>query len=145
MRRLAVPALVAVLLAGCGGSQLSSSDLHNQATHICQSAHSRSNRIPVPHDPSGGASFLRRGIAVLRPELRQLRALRAPGASSSVYSSALAAFSQKLQIMESTVGNLDRGADPVTTFKTLEQQLSPVKAQEDGAWRALGIPACTNQ
>jgi hypothetical protein len=137
--------LAVVLLAGCGGSQLSSSELHNQATQICQSAHSRSNRIPAPRDPSGGAAFLRRGIAVLRPELRQLRGLQAPGASSSEYATALAAFSQKVQILETAAGNLDQGADPVATFKTLQQQLSPVRAQEDGAWRALGVPACTNQ
>ena len=143
MRRGALPgALAALLIVGCGSGSLSSSDLRRQATQICQSARSASNRIPAPRGPAGGATFLRRGIAVLKPELSRLRTLHASGGSASVYSTALGAFSEKLRLLQEAVGALDAGADPVSTFKNLQQQLQPLEGRENEAWRSLEIPAC---
>jgi hypothetical protein len=33
----------------------------------------------------------------------------------------------------------------VSAVETLQQRLTPLEAQEDGAWRALEIPACLNR
>ena len=138
--------LAGLLIAGCGGGdKLSLSQLHDQATRVCTLYGSRLNRISAPVDAAGGAAFLRRGEVWLRPELKQLRTLHPPDDVADVYSTAVTSFSQKLDAVTTTVQNLDRGADPISSMRTLEQRLAPIESSEDGAWKALSIPACVNR
>jgi hypothetical protein len=89
--------------------------------------------------------FLRRGIAVLRRELASLRTLRAPSEHAGAYSAALGSLAHELAILTTTARDLDRGAGPLTTVKTLQHRLAPVEAWGDAAWRTLGVPACVNR
>jgi hypothetical protein len=149
VRRLAtvgVLGAVVAALAGCGGStELSDKQLRLHATRVCSIANRQSGRIKTPSQPSGGATFLDRGIAVLAPEYRQLRALRPPGDLAQVYNISLSALSGKLTAMKSAVKHLKHGGDPVIAMKTLQQQLGPLESSEDGAWQALEVPACLNR
>jgi hypothetical protein len=135
----------ALLLAGCGSKPLSSSQLHDQATRVCALATTQTDQIPTPASPAGSAAFLKRGIAVLAPELNALRALRAPGEVADVYSTSLGAFASKLSDLRHAIHQLSGGEDPVIAVKTLQQQLAPIESQENGAWQALEIPACLNR
>src|SRR5437879_11481333 len=86
--------LAGVLLAGCGGAnKLSVTQLHDQATRVCTLYGNRLDQISAPANASGGAAFLRRGVGWLRPELTQLRALKAPNDVADVYSTAVTSFS----------------------------------------------------
>jgi hypothetical protein len=136
---------VAALIAGCGSSALSSSDLARRATAVCQLAGSQTALIPTPAGPEGSATFLKRGIAVLKPELEQLRSLRPPDDLADVYNVSISSFAKKLSYLNETVHDLAGGADPVIAMRTLQQNLAPVEKQEDGAWQALQIPACVNR
>lgn len=141
---LSVAAVVAVLIvSGCGGSgELSERQLRTRATRACSLATRQSDRIATPRTPAGGAAFVSKGIAVLEPEYRQLRALRPPSDLKQVYDISLTAFSHKLESMRSALTHLRHGGDPVILMKTLQQRLAPLDSSEDGAWQALEIPAC---
>lgn len=142
----AVAALALVVaVAACGGSSQSIGRLRGQATRICQGALAQSDRIAAPSLASDTAAFLRRGTYVLGPELAQLQALRPPSDQAGTYSAALAAASRQVTILDDTIRELDRGADPTSVIKTLQRKLAPTESSEDAAWRTLGIPGCLNR
>jgi hypothetical protein len=149
MRRRAglspLAALAAAALVGCGSTPLSTTQLRNQATHVCIVAGKVTDRIPAPSSPAGGAAFLARGAAVLGPELQALRALKPPSDLAQVYTTSLSAFTHKLDALAATIHNLNAGGDPVIAIKTLEQRLEPIEVQENTAWQTLQIPACVNR
>jgi hypothetical protein len=143
--RAVVETVAALALAGCGGSSASISHFRTQAGRVCARALAQDVRIAPPARQAATAAFLRRGIGVLRPELAELRTLRAPGAQAGAYLAALSSLARELTILTSTVHDLDRGADPLPTIKTLQRKLAPVEADGDAAWRTLGIPACVHR
>ncbi len=141
----AAAAVLALLVAGCGSQPLSSTDLSRQATRLCQLAGAQTDRIPTPSAPAGSAAYLRQGIAVLKPELAQLRALRPPDDVADVYTVSLSSFAKKLSYLNETLHDLDGGEDPVIAMKTLQVDLAPIEKQENGAWQTLQITACLNR
>jgi hypothetical protein len=144
------PALVTMviagaLLAGCGSKPLSTGQLHNQATRVCSLASRQTDRITSPAAPAGSARFLRRGIAVLTPELARLKTLRPPHDVADVYTASVEAFAKKLSYLKDAAHEMAGGEDPLTAMKFLELQLAPVVQQENGGWKALEIPACVSR
>jgi hypothetical protein len=141
-----LPALVsaALVLAGCGSGALSISELRTDATRICLRAGEQTGALGPPSNPAVAASFLSRGIAVLRPELRALRALRPPGSGAEAYAHALSAFAGEVNALATAIAGLRGGADPVLAIQSLQRRLAPLEAAADGAWRLLRIPACLN-
>jgi hypothetical protein len=145
-RRALVAALLALVVASCGSGSSGSIDrLRADATRACRQALDRGSRIRAPAIPAQVSTFLRGGLAVLRPELADLRTLRPPSGQAGTYAAALEALERELTILTSTVHDLDRGADPQTTIRTLAHRLRPVEANGDAAWRTLGVPACVNR
>jgi hypothetical protein len=146
MRRALPAALAAALAAaGCGGGSLSTPQLRSDATRVCSLADRQTGGIPTPRSPADGAAFLKRGIAVLRPELVRLRGLRPPVEAADVYDTSLTMFARKVTTLDATVHELGAGADPVAAFHSLQRRLAPIEVQENDAWRALEIPACMNR
>ena len=141
----AAAAATAFAVAGCGSSSPSATRFRLEATRVCQPALTRSHQIRAPALPSGTAEFLRRGADVLGPELAELRALRPPANESGSFSAALAAASRQLSILNGTIRELDRGADPLSVIKPLQRRLAPAESAENAAWRTLGIPACASR
>ena len=74
-----------------------------------------------------------------------MRILRAPRERAGAYSAAIGSLAQELMILTGTARDLDRGADPLTTIKTLQHRLAPVEGSGDAAWRTLGVPACVSR
>jgi hypothetical protein len=140
-----VAGLALLGLSGCGSKPLSSSQLVTQGTRVCARAGQLTDVIAVPHTPAGTAAFLRRGIAVLTPELVALKALRPPTDVADVYSTAIDSFSQKLAALKATLHDLNRGQDPVAALQGLQRRLAPIESSENGAWQALQLPACLNR
>jgi len=144
-RRAPLALLAGLLIAGCGSAAPSLRAFRASATTICSTAELKSAAIAVPSKPAGEAAFLRRGVALLRPELVRLRKLRAPASVADVYSTALTAFGGKLNALERTLSGLQSGTDPILSIKGLERRVAPLEASEDGAWQALEVPACLNR
>jgi hypothetical protein len=136
-------ACVALLLAGCGSSTLSAGQLHHRATRICTSAQQRSESIPAPDEPEKAAQFLRQGVAALAPPLAALHKLKAPDDLADDYDAALRASDRELSLLRSTLHALDRGEDPVMAIRALQRKLDPDEDAAAGAWRAVGVHACT--
>jgi hypothetical protein len=145
IRRVLLAGVAALAMAGCGAASPTIVRLRAQATRVCTRANAQNARIAPPPVPARTAPFLRRGIAVLRAELADLHTLRVPRAQAGAYSVALGALAHELAILTSTAHDLDRGADPLTTIKTLQHRLAPVEADNDAAWRTLEVPACVNR
>ena len=143
-RRACAPMLaLALAAAGCGGSSsMSTRQLRTDAGRVCTVATQRLNAIPTPQVPSEGSSFLRRGIAALKPEIGALAALHPTGEMATHLQRAQAATEQELKVLQSTLKGLTAGNDPIVAFKTLETELAPLEKQAGAAWRALGVPAC---
>lgn len=140
-----VAMLVALAMGGCGSSSLTSSQLRMRASGICAAARGQAERIPTPASPARGEAFLDHGIAVLRPELASLRALRAPSDLGPIYATAVRSYSEEARVISATARELGVGADPVAAIKGLQLRLAPLESQGEGAWQALGITACTNR
>jgi len=139
---VAAAAATAVAVAGCGSSSPSVTQFRLEATRVCQRALTRSDQIRAPALPSGTAAFLRRGAAALAPELAELRALTPRANESGSFSAALQAAARQLSLLEATIHELDRGADPLSVIKTLQRRLAPTESAGNAAWRTLGIPVC---
>jgi hypothetical protein len=145
IRGATLAGVVALAVSGCGSSSPTMPRFRAQATRVCTRALVQGARIAPPPVPAASAAFLRRGIAVLRPELARLRTVRVPSKQAGAYSAALASLGDELAILTATARDLDRGADPLTTVKTLQHRLAPVEANNDAAWRTLGVPACVSR
>lgn len=142
-RCAAIAALVVLGLGGCGGSSsLTADQLRAEATELCTLAGLQTSRIPVPATPADTAAFLQRGIAVITPELRQLRRLRPPQELAAVYATGTGAIAQELAALRAALATVNRGDNPVTATKALGQKLAPLRLEATGAWNALQIPAC---
>ena len=143
--RAIVAGVAALALAGCGGSSPSMVKLRARAARACTTAFAAGALIQAPPVPAATNAFLRRGIAVIRPELADLRTLRAPSEQAGAYSAAVGALARELTIVTATAHDLDRGADPLPVIKTLQHRLAPVEATGDAAWRSLDVPACVSR
>jgi hypothetical protein len=135
----------ALAAAGCGTSTLSAGQLRNYATKTCNLARRRTDQIATPSTPSGGVSFLSRGIAALTPQQATLEALRPPADLAGEYRTALQASRMQLAALRFTLTELRAGNDPVDAIKSLQSKLSPLEAKGDAAWQSLGIPACADR
>lgn len=143
--RVCAVALAAAGVAGCGSTPASQVQLRQQATEICSRINHQISGITTPPSQSAAEAFLQRGIAALKPELRQLQQLSAPKDVADVWTTAVHSLSGELAALQATVAKIDSGADTVTAYKTLQQTLTPLETQANNAWRALEIPACQNQ
>jgi hypothetical protein len=144
-RRACAPALaLALTAAGCGGSStaMSAQAVRTAAARVCAVATQRLNHIPTPQVPSQGASFLRRGIAALGPEVAALSAVRPAGELGLHFSEARSATAGELAVLQSSLKGLKAGDDPIVAIKTLQTQLAPLETRATAAWRAVGVPAC---
>lgn len=141
MRRWAGGLLTALALASCGSSGLSASQLRTSATSLCGAAAAREATIGLPEVPSAGQRFLIRGIAVLAPEVTELRELGATGS----FRDAVTATSAELAALRFTLKGLQAGNDPVVAIKTLQQRLLPLEFKANRAWQKLGIGACVSR
>lgn len=147
MRRGARPGLVALSLIGavalpaCGTLALTPAQVRTRAARICVSAANQLDAIPAPSATSGGQTFLRRGIAVLAPEVRRLRALHARGPVAT----AMLALEGELAALRATLAGLRAGHDPVVAIIALQPRLAPLELRVNTAWRALRIPACVSR
>jgi hypothetical protein len=145
-RRLAAAgAAVSLAITGCGSSSLSAGRLRADATGICRRAALQDDRIQAPPAPTGTAAFLRQGVAALTPELAQLRRLRPSAAQHGAYATMLGALGSELSLLTTTANGLERGADPLSAIKTLQERLAPVESDEAAASRQLQIPACVSR
>jgi hypothetical protein len=134
--------LAALVVAGCGGSSLSNSQLQTDVAKICSLTSARTNRIPTPGSPNATLTYLDQGIAALSPELRGLQALHPTGEDAEVYQSTVKTFSDKLDALKEASRGIKRGDDPVKTLQDLQHKLAPLESQENGGWDALQLPAC---
>lgn len=144
-RLVAAAAVVSLAISGCGSSSLSAKRLGADATTICGRAALQADRIQPPHAPTGTAAFLEQGAAALTPELAQLRRLKPAAAQKGAYATMLGALESELQLLTTTANGLDRGADPQSAIKTLQERLAPVESDEAAASRQLQIPACMSR
>ena len=145
MRRALLVAVLLATLAGCGSASLSARDLRANATVVCEHASERLSPIPQPSSAAAALPFLRRGVAVLGPELAALRRLPPPADLSTRYHATLAEFGTAVQMVRGTIAVLARGGDAVASFASLEHELSPIVADENAGWRTLQIAACISR
>lgn len=137
--------LLLLLLKGCGDKGLSAEQLRSQAGAICQRANERTDRVAVPNAPAGGERFLGEGLAIMRPALTRLQALRPKQELRDDYELAVAANARQLQLIEQAIASIRRGADPIDAYALLQRRLELVTGPANRAWERLGIDACLSR
>jgi hypothetical protein len=145
VRRALLVGVLLAALAGCGSASLSTQALRADAAAVCERASERLSPIPQPSSAAAALPFLRRGVAVLGPELAALRRLPPPPGLSTRYHATLADFGTAVQMVRGTIAVLARGGDAVASFASLEHELSPIVAGENTGWRTLQIAACVSR
>jgi hypothetical protein len=145
MRR-ALPLLALLLaLSACGDDSLTVQQLHDRATAICTSVAAATDRIAMPNAAAQGGSFLRQGLAELRPAAAQLRALKAPEALRERYDRAVQLSGQEIALIARHERAIARGDEVIDTYRRLDAALEPLVRQENAYWRGLGVPACVRR
>jgi hypothetical protein len=142
---VALSVVSALALTACGSSSLSDTQLRTSAGRICTTANRGTARVPSPTRPADAAAYLSRGVAVLAPELTQLRALHAPSDLAGDYRVAVDAAAAELAALRSAIKGLKTGGDPVVEIKTLQHRLAPLEARADNAWRSVDVDACVSR
>jgi hypothetical protein len=137
--------LMALAVGACGSSSLSDTQLRTSAGRICTVADRRTARIPTPARPADGAAYLSRGLAALKSEVTQLRALHPPNDLAGDYRTGVDAAAAEVAALRSAVKGLKVGGDPVVEIKTLQHRLTPLEARADDAWRSVDVDACVNR
>jgi hypothetical protein len=137
--------VILLVVKGCGDKGLSASELRAQASEICVRANDRTDRVAVPNAPAGGARFLAEGLAIMRPALTRLQALRPKQELQDDYALAVAANARQLQLVEQAIAAIRRGGDPIDVYAQLQRRLDLVTAPANRAWRRLGISACLSR
>ena len=145
LARAGLGTLPVLALMGCGSSALSPAELRTQANLICSRANRQIGKIATPANESAGKVFLKQGVAALDPQLNDLKALKPPVDETVVYDAAIKATSGELSALHAAVSKLDQGADPVRTFRDLQNQLGPLETDADNAWRALDVTSCLSR
>ncbi|HEY3727332.1 MAG TPA: hypothetical protein VGL51_09175 [Solirubrobacteraceae bacterium] len=138
-------AMLALGLAGCGGSSLSSRQVRSAAGRICDTAADKADSLATPKSPKEAVRFLRGGVSALTPELKALRTLRPPSDLADHYRLAIDATAAEIRELRSAIRGLKAGNDPVVETKTLQQKLAPLEARVDSAWESIDIHRCTSR
>jgi hypothetical protein len=145
MRR-ALPVLALLLaLPACGDDSLTAQQLHERATAICTRVAAATDRIAMPNAAAQGGSFLRRGLAELRPAAAQLSALKAPQAVRERYDRAVQLAGREIALIARHEREIGGGGDVIDTYRRLDAALEPLVRQENAYWRGLEIPACVRR
>jgi hypothetical protein len=137
--------LVLLLLKGCGDKGLSAGELRSQASAICVRANDRTDRVATPNAPAGAERFLAEGLAIMRPALTRLQALRPKQELKDDYALAVAANARQLQLVEQAIASIRRGDDPIDVYARLQRRLDLVTAPANRAWNRLGVSACLSR
>jgi hypothetical protein len=137
--------VVVLLVKGCGDSGLSADELRTQAGEICHRANERTDRVAVPNAPAGGERFLREGLAIMRPALTRLQALRPKQELRDDYALAVSANARQLQLIEQAIRSIRGGTDPIDAYAQLQRRLDLVTGPANRAWERLGIDACLSR
>lgn len=137
-------AITAVALSGCGSGTVSPRALRARAGRVCTASVRRSDRIALPRTNSGGTAFLAQGIKIFQSELDALRKLAPPRDLATAFHIAVSDSRQQLDALIGTEHNLRHGDDPVVAIKQLDVELGAINDRDREAWRAVGVPACTN-
>jgi hypothetical protein len=135
----------AVLVAGCGGDgRLSPEEFHTKVSAICRARKMATDRIPAPKAPGDVEHFLTRGLALERPALRRLAAIKPPADLDGRYRQTVDVLRRELALIAGGDREIRRGADPIRIFGNLRPRLAPLRAQEEANWKALKLPDCEN-
>ena len=121
--------------------------LRAQATRVCARALEQDARIAPPPVPARTARrSCAAGSRCCGTSSQACAHLRVPSKQAGAYSAAARLGRQRTRRFSlGRLDDLDRGADPLTTVKTLQHRLAPVEADDDAAWRTLGVPACVTR
>jgi len=135
----------AALATGCGGtSGISSAQLHARAGRACTAAAASLQKLNSPKLPGDAGAFLSEGIAVVGPEVSELSRLHPAGDLAASYRNALNASRGELNALRRASHEIKANADPIATFRTLQNRLAPLELEASGAWNALGLAVCAD-
>jgi hypothetical protein len=149
-RRCAGVVVLVVALASCGGSSsgtLTHAQLVSKANAICAQRNAQIAALPRalanPTTAKSTAQVIGDVLAIDRPLIAQLQALKPPAADKATWSQAMATNNNIVQITKQLQAAAQ--ANNETQFRQVGSQLSPLAQKLTGYQKQLGLTECEKQ
>jgi len=114
------------------------------AGRVCEDLDRRIATIVRPAGPRDYAPYLERVLAIGTPALGRLAAIDPPPSLARPARRAVALARAELALIATTARAVRDSRDPARTLDLQQRRIDRLVAQEDSAWIALGVPACTD-
>ena len=142
LHALALSAVPALLLAGCGSSGSPPPAYVATGEAICSEQTARLNRLVRPTTPEQAVSYLPRVLAIMRRGTARLAALDPPAGKRTELAAGLAGADQLAANLHRFLHQLQTGLVEAGSFPRLQVQSAALRAQIDGHLRQAGLTGC---
>ena len=147
MRR-ALPALLLIALAGCGGSDddgLSAAEYRKQANKLCRQSERVADRLPEAKAPDELDELFERILEVTKPYDRRLDALVPPAELRARHERAVREGDRQERYVRGLVQDLRRSDDPIPTLRKEFPKLLKMVDRSNALARSLGVDDCVEE
>jgi hypothetical protein len=138
MRRAALAASAAVVLAGCGSSGMSAKDYRARADAICSSVRAERDRLTPASNLEELKAVARSTIAINTDALRKFKALKPPGDLKAPNSVIVTRLQETLKLQEQALSTDPRS----TAMRAINGRVAIAHAALIAAARQAKLPAC---
>ncbi len=142
MHALALFAVLALLLAGCGSSASPPPAYVAAGEAVCSEQTARLNRLVRPTTPEQAVSYLPQVLAIMHRGTAGLAALDPPAGKRTELAAALAGADQLAANLHGFLHRLQTGLVEVGSFPRLQVQSATLRTQIDGHLRQAGLSGC---
>lgn len=152
---LALLALPALAVAGCGGddtsagkttsSALSADQWREQADAICADIQTRQDAVAEPSGPSEIQSYLETILPLGKEQVSRIRALVPPAELASLQSQAVANQDAAVAIVQKAIDRIKGGEDATTVIQELTAEVEKITAEGDRLADEAGLTKCGSE
>ena len=142
-RALTLAALLATLVAGCGGDdRLSAKDYRAQAVRICQASERQTDRLGQPQTPAQFKTFLKRGITITEKNLEKFEDLTPPENLQDEHDAIVEHQKDGIEQLKKLEDSLKGNRTDLRRLQAAQPTLDKLSDQVDARFRAAGLNRC---
>jgi hypothetical protein len=150
---LALLALPALAVAGCGGDDSSSGGTttvtaltadqwREQADAICKDIDAKTDAIAQPTGPADIQAFLEAGIPIGQEQITRLKALVPPTELESIQTQAVANQEEGLKVIQSALDRIKGGEDATKVVTELQADIERIQEEGRKLAKDAGLEIC---
>lgn len=136
--------MLAVILAGCGGSNKQQARYVAHGSAICRQALAQLHSTPEPTTPAQAIAFLPRAITIIERQVASLGSLEVPASHQTELHAALGSVKSLGTVLQRFLHELRAGTVELSTFQQVQTQSNSLRAQINSQFRQAGLSACVD-